>query len=121
MSAFRDLVAADIHDVFLEPDEFAELRSVRYDGVVYADIPVVLNGFKEEKRTTHVSDHSQGLYRVTDIAHIALSDLGGNLQERGGKIEITTAEGGTYYRRYYVGAVQNTVGLLRIELEAVDE
>lgn len=40
------MVAADIHNVFLNPDEFADKRTVIYDGETYMDIPVVLTNSK---------------------------------------------------------------------------
>ena len=40
--SFKDMVAADIHGVFLNLDEFAEKLTVVYDGETYADIPIVL-------------------------------------------------------------------------------
>ena len=119
--SFRDMVAADIHDVFLNTAEFAEHRTVRYDGTTYADIPVVLNGTKESARKQSVSNHDQGLYLVTDIMHVALSDIGGIQPEKGGVIEISTREGGLFMRKYYITQSQNTVGMIRLELGAMDE
>lgn len=121
MSGFKDAVAADIHNVFLNTDEFAEKRTVRYDGVDYVDIPIILNGIKFDKRPQVASDHAQGLYRVTDILHIKRSDLGGIMPERGAPISINTKEGGGFFRQYYIATAQDTVGMLRIELEAIDE
>ena len=37
--SFKDMVEADIRAVFLNTQEFGELRSIRYDGVTYTDIP----------------------------------------------------------------------------------
>lgn len=121
MSAFRDMVATDIHDVFLNTDEFAEKRTVRYDGNTYPDVPVVLNGIKSKDRNQSVQDHAQGLFIVSDVMHVALSDIGGKLPERGTVIEVSTKKGGKFMRRYYIGQAQNTVGMLRLELEAIDE
>ena len=42
MSAFKDMVARDIHSVFLDTNFFGEKRTVEYDGERYEDIPVVL-------------------------------------------------------------------------------
>lgn len=121
MSAFRDMVAKDIHSVFLNVDEFAEKRTVRYDGKTYPDVPVVLNGIKSRDRNQTVQDHAQGLYIVSDVMHVALADIGGKLPERGCIIEVASKEGGTFMRRYYIAQAQNTVGMLRLELEAIDE
>ena len=44
--SFKDMLADDIRDVFLNLDEFAEKRTVEYDGERYEDIPAVLSGLK---------------------------------------------------------------------------
>ena len=121
MSGFKDAVGKDIHSVFLNVDEFAEPRTIRYDGETYTDIPVVLNGIKQSERKQLTFDHAMGLYKVTDIMHCALSDLGGHQPEQGQKIEINEPDVPEFFRMYYVASSQNTVGMLRIELEAIDE
>ena len=65
MSKFKDMVRRDIRRVFLNTGEFAENRTVRYDGVEYPDIPVVLEGPVQEKRDRLTDDHVQGLHMVT--------------------------------------------------------
>lgn len=122
MSGFKDMVAADIHNVFLNTDEFAELRTIRYDGEEYVDIPIVLTGLKEQDRRQLQSDHVQGLYLFTSVLHCALSDLGGKQPEKGGRIEINDEEGGGgFFRRFYVASSVCEMGMLRVELEAIDE
>ncbi len=121
MSAFKDMVEADIHGVFLNVDEFGERRTVKYNGEIFEDISVVLNGIKESDRKQLVFDHTMGLYLVTDIMHVALSDLGGHMPEKGRIISISEPDVPGFFRDYYVASVQNTVGMLRIELEVTDE
>lgn len=124
MSAFKDMVAADNLAVFLNDGEFADRRTVRYDGAVYADIPIVLSGIKQSDRPVMVSsgDHGQGLYLASAVLHCALSDLGGNQPEKGTRIRINDKEGGGgFYREYYVAASDCEMGMLRVELEAIDE
>lgn len=122
MSGFKDMVAADIHNVFLNTDEFAELRTIRYDGEEYVDIPIVLTGLKEQDRRQLQSDQVQGLYLVTSVLHCALSDLGGKQPEKGGRIEVNDEEGGGgFFRRFYVASSVCEMGMLRVELEAIDE
>ena len=41
MSKFKDMVKRDIHKVFLNTAEFAENRTIRYDGEEYPDIPEI--------------------------------------------------------------------------------
>ena len=121
MSAFKDMVAADIHGVFLNDAEFAERRTVKYNGETYEDIPVVLNGIKQSERKQLVFDHTMGLYLVTDIMHVALSDLGGHMPEKGHILSISDPEVPTFFQDYYVASCLNTVGMLRIELEVTSE
>ncbi len=111
MSGFKDMVAADNINVFLNFEEFAEKRTVIYDGVTYDGpdhngIPIVLSGLKEKDRRQLVSDHVQGLYLVSSVLHCAIEDLGGNQPE---------------IREFYVASSVCEIGMLRIELEAIDE
>ena len=124
MSGFKDSVADDIHSVFLNLDEFAEKRTIRYDGEEYRDIPIVLSGAKQSKRPVSISsgDHGQGLYLVSAVLHCSISDLGGKQPERGARIQINDeADGGGFFREYSVAASDCEVGMLRVELEAIDE
>lgn len=118
----KDMVARDIHDVFLNLDEFAERRTVCYDGEEYRDIPVVLSGMKERDRRQLQSDHLQGLYLVSSVLHCALSDLGGSQPEKGQRIKINDQEGGGgFFREFYVASSVCELGMLQVELEAIDE
>lgn len=122
MSGFKDMAAQDIHGVFLNLDEFAEKRTIRYDGAEYMDIPIVLSGLKEQDRRQLQSDHAQGLYLVTSVLHCALTDLGGNQPEKGQRIRINDQEGGGgFFREFYVASSVCEMGMLRVELEAIDE
>lgn len=125
MSGFRDMVTADIRGVFLNTDEFAEKRSVRYDGETYSDIAVVLSGPTQEARGKTVSgsqspsDHVRGLHSVSAVLYCAAEDLGGKQPKQGTGIEITTREGGRFFQKYYVVASSNEMGMLCVELEAL--
>ena len=122
MSGFKDMVADDVHAVFLNLDEFAEKRTIRYDGEEYQDIPIVLSGLEEQERRQLQSDHVQGLYLVSSVLHCALSDLGGNQPEKGMRIQINNREGGGgFFREFYVASSVCEMGMLRVELEAIDE
>ena len=121
MSGFRDMVASDIRKVFLNTAEFAEVRSVRYDGDVYPDIPVVLEGPVQGKRDRLTDDRIQGLHTVTAVLYCAKADLGNKLPEHGTALEITTREGGKFFQRYYVVAAVSRMGMLHIELEAIEQ
>lgn len=119
--SLKDAIAEDIHNVFLNLEEYAERRCIRYDDRLYENIPVVMSGLKEQERHQLMSDHVQGLYLVTNIMHCALSDFGGHQPEKGQKICINEPDVPSFYREYYIASSQNTAGMLRMELEAIDE
>lgn len=122
MSGFKDMVVRDNHGVFLNNSEFAEMRTIKYDGATYSDIPIVLSGMKEKDRRQLMSDHAQGLYLVSSVLHCALSDLGGAQPEKGQRIKINDREGGGgFFREFYVASSVCEMGMLRVELEAIDE
>ena len=124
---FKDMVAADNKNVFLNPDEFAELRTIVYDGKTFKDIPVVLTVFKEQNRRPMAiqhgqSDNAQGLFMVTSVLHCALSDLGGKKPEKEHRIKINGEEGGGgFYNEFYIATSKCEMGMLRVELEEIDE
>ena len=122
MSGFKDMAAADNQSVFLNLGEFAEKRTIKYDGGIYEDIPIVLTGMKEKDRRQLMRDHAQGLYLVSSVLHCAMSDLGGKQPEKGTRIKINDREGGGgFFREFYVAASVCEIGMLRVELEAIDE
>lgn len=122
---FKDIVARDIHAVFLNPGELAELRTIRYDGEEYPDIPISIQELEaaDRQRLTASgfgrggSDGASGLYRVSGVLFCAVSDLGGKVPKQGSLIQINSCQGGTFFREYRIGLVENTMGMLRIELE----
>lgn len=122
MSGFKDIVSADNKKVFMNTDEFADARTVVYDGVTYSDIPIVLIDVKEGDRPVQtVSDHAQGLYRVTAVLHVALPDLGGVVPEKLQKIKVSDSDGSGFFQEYYVASSGCEMGMIRAELEATGE
>lgn len=120
--SFKEMIAADIHNVFLNLGEFAEKRTVVYDGESYQDIPIVLLGLTEDARPQLTNDHAQGLYQASDILYCASVDLGGNQPEKGMRIRVNNREGGGgFFREFYVASSSNEMGMYRVELEAIDE
>lgn len=119
--SFKDMVHADNANVFMNLNEFAETRTVVYDGERYEDIPVVLTGLKEQDRKQGASDHAQGLYLVSKTMHCRASDLGGNQPEKGQRIKISDPNGSSFFRSFYVAESVCEIGMLRVELEAIEE
>lgn len=122
---FKELVAADNLNVFLDVNTFGELRIVKYDGETYSGdegdgIPCVISKLKEKDRVTPMSDHEHNIYRVTAVFHCQLTDLGGNVPEMGRKFSIYDADDG-FIREYYVAQSSCDHGMIRLELSALDE
>lgn len=116
--SFKDMVEADNLSVFLNPDEFGEERDIKYDGVTYAAVSCVLTKLKEKDRNTTMSDHAQGIYRVDATFHCRLADIGGIKPEKGGQFLISD-DG--FMQRFFVGESGCSMGMVRLELEALDE
>jgi len=117
--SFKDMVAADNAKVFMNLNEFAETHSVIYDGETYEDISCVITQLKEQDRTVSTQkDHAQGIYLVSSIFHCPLESLGGNVPEKGTKIKISDDD---FWRSFYVAQSGCDLGMIRLELEALDE
>lgn len=124
---FAGAVESDITGVFLNPAEFGELRTIQYDGETYENIPVVLNGNLQQNRFharkdptgQPTQDHMQGIYLASCILHCKLSDLGGNRPKKGAELRISEEDG--FFRDYYVASSNIEMGMLRVELEGMDE
>lgn len=121
MSTFKDMIAADLKGVFLNSEEFGEVRSIAYDGAVLPDIPVVLYELDLEERPQLTTDHAQGLYLTTAVLNCTKADLGGRVPEIGARLRISTRRGGSFYREYYVAKASDQMGMLVVELEEVSE
>ena len=121
--SFKDSVHADNRNVFLNTSEFAEPHTIKYNGNVYTDIPVLLTKIKERKRTVLANDHGEGIHLVGVVAHIDLSDLGFIIPEQGRPIEIDDGEalGEKFYQRYYIVTSDCEMDMITLELEAFDE
>jgi hypothetical protein len=116
--SFKDMVKEDNKSVFLNTSEMAELHTVEYDGTTYEDVSIVMSGIKEKDRKQSVSDHVKGLYLVTTVAHFSKEDLKDVVPEKGMRIKISDDD---YMRLFYVASSTCKMGMVRLELEAVDE
>lgn len=119
---FKEQVAAD-NAVFLNPEEFADKHTVRYDCETFYDIPVVLEQLKESDRTVIQSDHAEGIYKVSAKAYLAQKDIDGAFPERGCIFEIDNGEalGETFFDKYKIVTSSVEMGMIILELERYDE
>lgn len=116
MSEFQETVRADIDGIFLNLDEFAEVRQVRYDAQNY-NLKLIMQRNKTEVRD---DDRMQGIYTRTHTVWFAEADL---IPEQGKLIEISDGEalGEPFMRRYRIVTSDVEVGMVRLELEVSDE
>lgn len=118
------MVAKDNQAVFCNPNEFAELRRVIYEGVTYdgddgQGIPIVLTKAREKDRRQLKDDYGEGIFRVNATLHCDVRYLGGIVPEKGTKLRIS--EGPDFYQTYYIVTSACPMGMVILELEAMDE
>ena len=123
--SFKETVSSDNSKVFLDTSYFGENRIVTFDGETYSGdegdgIPCVISQMKEQDRVTQMSDHEHGLYRVTSVFHCKADDVDGNIPEKGRKFGIHDPDD-HFLREYYVAQSSCDMGMIRLELEAIDE
>lgn len=123
--AFKDMIAADVLNVFINLDEFGETRTLEYDGTVYEDVPVVLT--KESNTARHIAstftvkDHAQGLNLDKIKVHVKRDALG-DLPEHGTRFYMSDPDRGGFMRSYYVITARiDLAGMVVLELEEIDE
>lgn len=117
--SFRDMVEHDNVSVFGNTSEFADLRTLCFDGMQFDDVPCVISKLKAKDRPVLASDHAQGLFLVTGTLHYPLSYTDGNVPEKGIKMKISDDTG--FLRMYFVAQSACDHGMVRLELEAIDE
>ena len=100
--SFKDCVAADIHGVFLNAQEFADTHTI--DGVVDDDALL-------ERDAARGGVHTDGTYRTRRLLYVSKSDYGG--RPMSGK--ALNLDG----REYRVVQADEAAGVLSIEIEAI--
>ena len=99
MSAFKDIVKADIHRTFLNLDEFSDTHEVNG-----TEMPVQVDEIEQIEREKRMNQNMDGLYRNQKLIYVAASDYGpkpkqGTLITFDGKlfkVEDAIDEGGVY-------------------------
>ena len=65
----------------------------------------------------------EGIHRISAVAHMALTDLRGNIPEQKRYIEISDglSMGEPWFVKYRIAVSDVEMGMVRLELEAFDE
>ena len=105
MSTFKDLIAADVHDVFLNTDEFSDIHNL--NGV---DMPVQEDSNEQIEREKRFNQHMDGVYLNQKLIYVSAVDYG-PMPKQGSMI---TYDG----KRYKVADAIEEDGIYSITLEA---
>lgn len=124
LSAFRKQLEADSTGVFLNSDEFGQVRTVRYDGEVYENISIVLDeGVEVPHHNNKImkTDHSKGLLKGQTRLYCQRADLGGHLPEVEDCLELESEKRQGFWIKYTVAESGCDEGMLNLLLKKVDE
>lgn len=128
--SFKESVKRDNLRVFCNVNEFAELRKLIYDGVEYfgedgEGVPVVFTKPKLvprpeiKTRRNFTGFYGEGLHEVNATLHCDIDHLGGVVPEQGHKIYV--GESDNFFHAYYIATSALELGMISLELEALDE
>ena len=127
MKTLKELIAADVQDVFLNTDEFADKYDVEYDGEIYYDVSVVLTeNLQAAPRSLNMGraaserDELHGIYARNMLAHLDARDFPVR-PERGQWITLTDRHPNGFSRRYRILESGLEMGMVVLTLEALDE
>lgn len=106
MSRFKDQVAADIKQVFINPLEFASLHNI--DG---QDVNAVIDrDVIKERQAPTAAEYAEGVYKDEMLVYVATGDL----RRTPVKGQIFRLDG----EIYLVAEVAENMGVLEITIEA---
>ncbi len=71
MSTFKEIIASDVHDIFLNTDEFSDLHTV--NGV---KMPVQIDDNEQIEREKRFNQNMDGIYTNQRMIYVAASDFG---------------------------------------------
>ena len=103
--SFKDIIAADVHDVFMNTEEFSDTHNV--NGV---DMPVQIDSNEQIEREKRFSQNMDGMYLNQKLIYVAASDYG-PLPKQG---SLITLDG----KKYRVADAIDEYGVYSINLEA---
>jgi Mg2+/Co2+ transporter CorC len=71
MSTFKEIIASDVHDIFLNTDEFSDLHTV--NGV---KMSVQIDDNEQIEREKRFNQNMDGIYTNQRMIYVAASDFG---------------------------------------------
>lgn len=71
MSAFKDIIARDVHQTFLNIDEFSDIHKVNGK-----EMPVQIDTNEQIEREKRMNQNADGIYTNQKLIYVAASDFG---------------------------------------------
>lgn len=105
MSAFKDVIAEDIHRTFLNTDEFSDIHMINGK-----EMPCQLDSNEQIEREKRMNQNIDGVYLNQKLIYVAASDYG-PMPKQG---SLVTMDG----RKYRVADAIDEGGVYSITLEA---
>jgi len=112
MKNFKEMLDRDLDTTFYNTKEFAQVKRVKYDGIV-KNIPVIFDSEETKERNAAGGDHAEGIYGRYTVIRVRLSDIG-NEPRQGSRFYIEN-------ELFKVASVLNEYNELIIDLERFDE
>ncbi len=105
MMSFKDMIADDVHGVFMNPEEFSEMHTV--NGV---EMAVQIDANEQIEREKRFNQHMDGIYLNQKLIYVAASDFG-QLPKQGSVLTLDK-------RTYRVADAISEDGVYSITIEA---
>ncbi len=71
MSTFKEIIAADVANVFMNVDEFSETHTI--NGV---EMPVQIDSIEQIEREKRMSQNMDGIYKNQKLIYVSAADFG---------------------------------------------
>lgn len=68
---FKDIIASDVHDVFMNAEEFSEMHMI--NGV---EMPVQVDSNEQIEREKRFNQHMDGIYKNQKLIYVSATDYG---------------------------------------------
>lgn len=68
---FKDIIASDVHDAFMNAEEFSETHTI--NGV---EMPVQVDSNEQIEREKRFNQHMDGIYKNQKLIYVSATDYG---------------------------------------------
>ena len=106
---FKDCLASDVHDVFLNVEEFSDIHTIEFKGSTM-QIPLQIDDNEQIEREKRSNQNMDGIYVNQRMIYVAASDFGA-LPKQGVLLKLDG-------KSYTVADAVSEYGIYSITLEA---